>query len=102
MHFQFQCRSNLNFQCFSEAHWCRFLKLNIQPSSFSDDDFNMTNDEASHKIRMKIYRTELDIGLNEKTFMVDPQTIELDNHFSKLNASFQVIKYPQDIKFMDL
>ena len=32
---------------------------------------------------MKIYRTELDIGLNEKTFMVDPQTIELDNRFSK-------------------
>ena len=35
------------------------------------------------EIRMKIYRTELDIGLNEKTFIVDPQTIELDNHFSK-------------------
>ena len=32
---------------------------------------------------MKIYRTELDIGLNEKTFMVDPQTIELENHYSK-------------------
>ena len=73
--FNFQCRSNLNFQYFSETH-CDFLKLNIQPSSSSDDDFNMTNDEASLKKMMKIYRTELDIGLNEKTFMVDPQTIE--------------------------
>ena len=37
----------------------------------------------SKEKRVKIYRTELDIGLNEKTFMVDPQTIELDNHYSK-------------------
>ena len=39
----------LIFNVFQKRIGVDFLKLNIQPSSFSDDDFNMTNDEASLK-----------------------------------------------------
>ena len=39
----------LIFNVFQKRIGVDFLKLNIQPSSFSDDDFNMTNNEETLK-----------------------------------------------------